>query len=398
MFSNKFLCRMTARTKDDLIDKFIIILFFASITMLLYFSSLAQSEGGTSMAAPMYILLLPLGVAVLQFLRVCMFLRTKMSGLSKTWLFILFYYILAFVIGFFDGQKVLDYYIVWFVLCPPAAWLYFPTIVKVNPSTRDLLVNWSFWVLVLFSGISLYFIPRSIRSNGLFSSLNTGYYVLFIYPLVMLNSNKMKKIIATTLMIVVVILSMKRGGYVVVALAFSLYLLFVKKTSLIKKIIIVAICLSALAYAIPKLDEMTNGTLTTRYEFSQNGGDHEGRSTMYPIVWKSIWNSDAFELVFGHGPNAVINNGVLNGDAAHNDYLEFLYDFGIIGLILLILYQWQLILITIQSYKNKEYFFPTIFAFSTIMVLSMVSIVYAFYYFLLIIPFWGIVCQSQVKR
>lgn len=140
---------------------------------------------------------------------------------------------------------------------------------------------------------------------------------------------------------------------------------------------------------------MSNGTLQVRYEFTQNEGDEEGgRASMYPMIWEAITQSDMTEIAIGHGHNAIVSNDILYGLSAHNDYLEFLYDYGAIGLLLLLLYQWELIKITYRTYKYNRDFLSTIFALSSIIVLSMVSVVYAFYYFLVIIPFWCVINYS----
>lgn len=390
---------MSVKSFDKSFDLIIVILFYISITTTLYFSSLSQSMGGEGTSVPMYILLFPFGVSFLQLFRVFMLLgRSKMGPLAKSWLRIFIYYAIALVYGLATNQNVNNYYVMWFIICPTSAWFYYSAVVIINPSLKETLIKISFWALVVFVGISLYFIPRSVRSNGLFSSLNTSYYALLAYPMVMMNTSKVKRVLATLLMVIVVLLSMKRGGIVSIALAFVIYLLFATNLGVFKKVMVVAVSIGALFYLIPKVDEMTNGTLTTRYEFSQGGGDEEGRATMYKVVWNAFGSSGLMEQIFGHGLNAVVNNKVLSGDAAHNDYLEFIYDYGIIGLILLLLYQWQLLLITYRSLKGKRYFLSTILAFTSTIVLSMVSIVYAFYYFLIIIPFWCVVNQVQIEE
>jgi O-antigen ligase len=387
---------MADKTISQVFDRLIIILYFISITLTLYFSSLSQSDGEESIIAPRFILLSPFVVAVLQLLRIFMLNgRFKVDTLCRSWIYIFICYVFALVVGFVGGQGRINYNTVWFIICPPVAWCFFSLTIKANPSLKDTLITISFWFLILFSIISLYFIPRSLRANGLFASLNTGYYVLLIYPLAMLNTSRIKKIVSTVLLLIVVFLSMKRGGYVAVGLAFTFYLFFTTKLGLIKKILIAGILIGSMFFLIPKIDEMTYGTLTTRYEFTQNGRDEEGRFAMYPIVWKAVWDSDALHQIVGHGLNAVEVDKVIDGDATHNDYLEFLYDFGIVGLLLLLFYQYQLFLITWRSYKYKIHYLSSIFALSSVIVLSMVSIVYAFYYFLVIIPFWCVINRIQ---
>ena len=390
---------MVKKQRNHIIDKLIIILFFLSIMLNYYFASLSQLNGQKTIVAPVYILLLPFGVAFIQIIRTVTIVgMCKADALCRSWIYIFVYYIFALVIGLLGGHKEINYNTAWFIICPPVAWWYFSMTMKVNASFKDILVSLSFWFILALSFMSLYIIPRSIRDNGLFSALNSGYYVLCLYPLVLLNPNKVKKVVATIFMVLVVLFSMKRGGYVVLGLALLFYLFFSTKLSVFKKILIISVTVGALFYFIPIIDEVTYGTLTTRYEFSQNGGDEEGRSEMYPKVWKAVWASDILEQILGHGFNAVSNDKVVDGTAAHNDYLEFLYDFGIIGLILLLFYQWQLFLITRRSYLQNNYFMPTLFAFTTIVVLSMVSILYAFYYFSAIIPYWCLINQLTNKK
>lgn len=252
-------------------------------------------------------------------------------------------------------------------------------------------------MFLIFSVISLYFIPRSLRDNGLFSSLNTGYYVILSYPLVMLDNARWKKIVATVLLIIIVFLSLKRGGIVAIVLGYSLYFLLSSNKHLVRKLVVAGVSVTLLIYALPKINEYTNGTLMVRYEFTQNQGDEEGRTSMYPIVWRSVWDSSPAEILVGHGHNGVVNDNVLQGLSAHNDYLEFLYDYGVFGLILLLVYQVRLFRITIRSHKTKECFLSTILALTSIVVLSMVSIIFSYYYFLLIIPFWCVI-NNRLKR
>lgn len=374
------------------LDKFIILLFYFSIIILFYYNGLSQSNTvQDEFQAPRFVLFLPFAVSALQILRIFLMGRLVLSPLAKSWVYIFIYYLLAFIIGSTQGTIHHNYNTIWFVICPPITWMYFSTVINKNNEVPVFLQKWSFWMFLVFSVISLYYIPRSIRDNGLFSSLNTGYYVIFSYPLVLLDNARWKKIIATVLLIIVVFLSLKRGGIVAVVLGFSLYFLLSSNKHFVRKLVIAGVAVLLLIYTLPIINEYTNGTLMVRYEFTQNQGDEDGRASMYPIVWKSVWDSSLVHILVGHGHNGVVNDNVLHGLSAHNDYLEFLYDYGVFGLVLLLVYQVRLFRITIRSHKTKEGFLSTIFALTCIVVLSMVSIVFSYYYFLLIIPFWCVI-------
>ena len=55
-----------------------------------------------------------------------------------------------------------------------------------------------------------------------------------------------------------------------------------------------------------------------------------GRTELYDVILNSFSNSSFISQMFGHGYRSVIS--ILDGVPAHNDFLEILYDFGIVPL------------------------------------------------------------------
>lgn len=378
----------------QIIDKVIILLFYISIIIFFYYSALSQSGLQGEHQAPMFALLFPFGISLLQVLRVLFIGGNGTNPIAKSWISIFIYYLFAFLVSSPQGASGYSYNTVWFVVCPPVAWFYFSNVISNNRNVQRFLQKWSFWLFLLLSIMSLYFIPRSVRDNGLFSSLNTGYYILFAYPMVLFDSGRIKKIIATLLLVLVIFLSLKRGGIVAIGLGYALYFIFSSKTHFVRNVVVAGLSIILLlGYVIPKINEYTNGTLMARYEFTQDQGDAEGRTSMYPLVWKTVAESSTSQMIVGHGHNGVVNDNVLQGLSAHNDYLEFLYDYGIVGLILYIIYQVKLFKITKLSHRLKKDFLPAIFTLTSVIVLSLVSILYSYYYSLLIIPFWCVLYE-----
>lgn len=379
-------------------DKIICFFYFFSVTLSLYYSGLSQIEGQVGATVPVPILLLPFVIVLFQLIRIVSLLgRVKINVLGRLWIFIFLYYLFIAIIDTSYGSIRYNYYVLWFVICPPVAWVYFSLLLKNKPSMVDLFIKWSFWILMIFVAICFYFIPQSIRQTGFFASLNTGYYVLFAYPLAMMDKNRVKQVVSTILMVLVILLSMKRGGMLSVALAGVMYYLFSSDKRIGRKIIAVSFIAITAIYLIPMINEYTDGSLENRYAFTVESGDEEGRVAIYQSVWDGIKVSSPFEVVFGHGHEAVSSDNIVNELSAHNDYLEFLYDYGLIGFILLLLYQSQLYKITKCAHKHKTDYWSTLFAFSSIIVLSLVSIVYAYRYFLVIIPFWCIM-NSRLRN
>ena len=118
-----------------------------------------------------------------------------------------------------------------------------------------------------------------------------------------------------------------------------------------------------------------------------------GRGDLFLMVWELILKSDTLELIFGHGYNSVVE--VLEY-SAHNDFLEVMYDQGIIGLGLYVCIYISLIR-TIKKIKEKtlrDSFRMSIFLF---FIVSLTSHLILFTSSIICLStFWGMV-DSTIK-
>ena len=87
--------------------------------------------------------------------------------------------------------------------------------------------------------------------------------------------------------------------------------------------------------------------------------------------------------------------------SAHNDFLEVMYDFGLVGLLFYVLIHLSLIKWTIRLFRNGSPFaFPVLISYVCFFVMSMVShlILYPTYFGLLT-AFWAYAeCKDRVLR
>jgi O-antigen ligase len=128
------------------------------------------------------------------------------------------------------------------------------------------------------------------------------------------------------------------------------------------------------------------------YELSNltsDGGSN--RDILYQEVFESIINMPYISLFLGLGYNAVaLSSSAFS--SAHNDFLEIIYDYGFIGLILYILFIIKIVKYNIILYKDSSIYAEG-FSVSIILflVISMFShlILYQTYFFYLLI-YWGI--------
>lgn len=73
-------------------------------------------------------------------------------------------------------------------------------------------------------------------------------------------------------------------------------------------------------------------------------GDSSNRDQLYGNLWDYWLNSDIFNQLFGHGISQTVN---IAGNYAHNDWLEILIDYGLIGVFL-----YASILISLFKYRG----------------------------------------------
>ena len=121
-----------------------------------------------------------------------------------------------------------------------------------------------------------------------------------------------------------------------------------------------------------------------------------GREAIYLVTIEMIKHSSPAHILLGNGHNGVRRDSPL-GISAHNEFLEIIYDYGIIilmvylGLWVYVLRQWYF------HYRNNTIFFlPYTMSVCIFAVMAMVSqLVLYCSYFLYLVIFWGIVAALK---
>lgn len=80
----------------------------------------------------------------------------------------------------------------------------------------------------------------------------------------------------------------------------------------------------------------------------QSGGN--GRFDIWTAVWNKFVSSDLLSMFFGNGSHAV--SGILRL-GGHNDFVEILYDYGLIGLVIYLLF-WYSLIRRVWTYAPKS--------------------------------------------
>ena len=333
-------------------------------------------------------------------------LFTKLSFYILLWII----YITINVIGtsenvFIDLREVLWWPLVFLLF-------YIISINDHNGNYIDLLTK---YLKIIFFTITIqYFIIRyqsalnlTIKGDEIYGASNLIFYISLLFPFSFLYDRKLKY---TILIIgfVAVLISFKRSAitYSVLVLLLAIYTDFIesKKKNFIKSLFIASFLISLFYITFINFEQRTEGYISSRFKnIEEDKGS--GRLDIYVDVLNEFQTKSILEKLLGSGQNAVrkdniilVNKmGTISSLSAHNDFIEILYDFGIIGLLLYfkIIYHVSKNILILRKI-NKQYYYANVAAFIIFLIMSFVShlIIYATY-FAYIVILWSI---SDVKR
>ena len=373
--------------------KAIAIVFIFMLIISYYYSCASQSVIGS--AFPIVILLLPFAFALIFLTYILLNIKTlkKPFGLTILLLVLFFIYLYSLFVFSLCGDKFgyLEYK---YSLFYPISFIFFILFFRQKFEVTTFVIDISFYVLLTFFIIFIYFVPLSFTDSGHVGTLNTSYFLLCLYPITMLSKKRWIKILSTVIMFVAVVLSAKRGGIVAAVIGFvCAYIANVlfNKSNKFFLIVQLLLALSVIFVLFIYVDNFTGGYVIERFSNTIEDGGDQSRFNIFNGVLYSFSQSNIFEQLFGHGPLSVKTTNIQQL-TAHNDFLEMLYDYGIVALVVYMMIIWDFIKKVIRSIKNRSYWmFPSIFSICTIIILSMVSHIVIMDYFIFIIIFWSII-------
>lgn len=220
--------------------------------------------------------------------------------------------------------------------------------------TEKRISGFLFLAVILMSFISVFL----FRSGFLgYSMISNSYYALCILPLaLMFSEKKWYRIFLYISIGLVVIFAGKRTGLI----AYAAFILIVSLLEALRKdqlidffktlvfllaagIIFYLLYIKfASVYDLKLFERMSN--------LAEDGGS--GRDVMYQKIWTAVKESNVFNWILGHGYGSTKDVLIVH-DAAHNDFLEILYDYGIFAVLLFVLFYVQLFREGITMFRSK---------------------------------------------
>lgn len=177
----------------------------------------------------------------------------------------------------------------------------------------------------------------------IYESSNQIFFNSLLLPFAFLLNDKRVKYIILIIGLIIVLYSFKRSAiiYTTLIVIMSIYYDFIhnKESNPIRGIVLSCIIISVGLYSFRYIDKQTSGNISQRFE-TMEMDKGSGRLDVYKNVWK-LYQGKSLELkILGSGNNSVADDNVIFSYgqikrlSAHNDFLEILYDFGIIGIVL----------------------------------------------------------------
>lgn len=231
------------------------------------------------------------------------------------------------------------------------------------------------WTIVFLIVITFQFFAYEIArkaisiydTDGLTN--NIAYYFVAIVPMVFLFSKK--KILMYLILLYIMcflMYGMKRGAIMIGLLAI-LYIVFkdYKDSTIGKKISIILLFLGVIIFMSYYIVDLASSSTYFQYRLEQTlEGSTSGRDSYYESFWNAFINeSSLIKILFGGG---YYNTVRINGNLAHNDWLEILINQGVLGISLFLAY-WLSWANYIKRMKRTEYF-PVMICFFGIFILK----------------------------
>lgn len=186
------------------------------------------------------------------------------------------------------------------------------------------------------------------------------------------------------------LLSLKRSVMLSTVLIWMFYFIenIKRRRNLLYVVVTAVFAVVMVSQLYDRVDEKLGGMLTERV--GQEEVEGEGRSGIYEYTLFMIQSSTPRDLVLGHGHFGVKKDSFYEL-SAHNDFLEVIYDYGVIILVLYLCLWGHVVGQCYRLYRARSsLFFPYATTLSIFLLMSMVShlILYATY-FNYIVMFWG---------
>ncbi len=221
-----------------------------------------------------------------------------------------------------------------------------------NPNKQKQLM---IFIIVMLFYYSWQFILVLIESNTTLDQtavLNLIYRVVVFVPALYLLENKKLRNVLLFAIFIMTIASMKRGAIIILPIMMLVYYFIENRDdkNMLKKMMRIVLIVLALILAFFIADAATGGFLSFRFSLEELMYG-SSRSDKYASAIAEFKERDFFGKMFGIGSS--------HRSGVHNEVLEFLYSFGIVGLVIYLMLITSMIVRFANLYRARSKYAST---------------------------------------
>lgn len=206
--------------------------------------------------------------------------------------------------------------------------------------------------------------------------VNTSYFFALLLPYLFLIKNKIYSITLLLCLSYFIIQGSKRGAFIILFLFLILYFfnnILENKRKLLFNLTFALMSASFISYII-YLYYISNQFFVDRWSEVDSGAS--GRDIIYENIFNAWWSGESIlNFLFGYGFMSSINFSG-NNNLSHNDWLEIIINFGLLGFLLYLF----LFLSCFMSIFNKNIDFKSRIIIITISVIWLLKSSFSMYY------------------
>lgn len=254
----------------------------------------------------------------------------------------------------------------------------------------------------------LRYYSTNLKTGGL-SGLNVVYYITFMLPFILVNKRKKIGSIGMAINLFVALLSGKRGALIAVAISWIIWMNSNLKNQPSKKKILktfqyLIICIVAVFIIEMIINKLGLDIMDRMMEIISGEDDTgSGRTKIWSSYIDYMMSDNIINTFFGRGYISAKRNpelSSLNLGWAHNDFIQVMFDYGIIGLfvfcIIIIKFFKYSLRMKKRGYEFHKQYLISLVIFIICSCFSMVTIYPQ--WFLSMAAFWGIIIGDYEKK
>jgi len=209
---------------------------------------------------------------------------------------------------------------------------FFALYMQRNPKGASFIEKCICSMLILYAAATIYYFADLYYLRGQIPVMNLAYNVIVLIPWLCLLNNKKIEIMGYFITCIIVLISMKRGALIVfpIMIFFNMFMKGIIEKRGGKYLLKLVAFLVFFCSALFVVDSISNGFISSRFS-SEELASGSGRDWLYSTAINSISNRGIIDFILGFGSGSSVS---YLGTGVHNEWLEFLFSFGLVGVFL----------------------------------------------------------------